>query len=83
MFTVAWQLVGDVLFPLLDQNKLYTTKWLDYQDFKIVVNYLNTANTTRLSEEQLVWVNIGRYLGPFSGPRYLTDESTIRHIHNF
>lgn len=45
-----------VLFPLLDQNKLYTTKWLDYQDFKIVVNYLNTANTTRLSEEQLVWV---------------------------
>ena|SRR5947207_211055 len=36
-----------VLFPLLDQNKLYTTKWLDYQDFKIVVNFLSTASTTR------------------------------------
>nr|QVG61567.1 hypothetical protein [Rhizoctonia sp.] len=44
-----------VLFPLLDKNLLYTTKWLDYQDFKSVVKYLSTASTTRLSEDQLVW----------------------------
>ena len=44
-----------VLFPLLDQCPLYTTKWLDYQDFKLVVNFLSAASTTRLSENQLVW----------------------------
>lgn len=44
-----------VLFPLLDRYSLYTTKWLDYQDFKLVVNYLSTARTTRLTENQLVW----------------------------
>ena len=44
-----------VLFPLLDQCPLYTTKWLDYQDFKLVVNYLSAASTTRLSENQLAW----------------------------
>ena len=45
-----------VLLPLLDRNLLYTTKWLDYLDFKSVVIYLSTASTTRLSEERLVWV---------------------------
>lgn len=29
-----------VLFPLLDNYNLYTTKWLDYLDFKKVVLFL-------------------------------------------
>lgn len=40
-----------VLFPLLDQYNLYTTKWLDYVDFKYVVYYLLNANTTLLTAE--------------------------------
>ncbi len=46
-----------VLFPLLDQYNLYTTKWLDYLDFKSVVYYLSSASTTLLSNDNLVWAN--------------------------
>lgn len=46
-----------VLFPILDQYVLYTTKWLDYLDFKTVALYLSTATTTRLSAERLIWIN--------------------------
>jgi len=46
-----------VLFPLLDQYNLFTTKWLDYLDFKLVVNSLLAAKTTRLTEEQAVWIH--------------------------
>src|SRR2546423_3691166 len=45
-----------VLFPLLDENVLYTTKWLDYQDLnQLVVNYLSTATTARLSSDRSLW----------------------------
>ena len=43
----------NVLFPLLDKYKLYTTKWLDYNDFKSVVYFLVNSNTTLLSSSQL------------------------------
>lgn len=49
--------LNTVLLPLLDQNKLFTTKWLDYLDFKLVVNYLSTAKTTRITEDIAIWVN--------------------------
>lgn len=39
----------NVLFPLIDKYKLYTTKWLDYIDFKSVVLFLANSNTSRLS----------------------------------
>jgi len=42
-----------VLFPLLDKYNLYTTKWLDYIDFKSIVNFLSESNTTKLSSSQL------------------------------
>jgi len=48
----------NVLFPLLDEYKLYTTKWLDYNDFKKVVLFLSNSNTTRISLAQLAWVKI-------------------------
>jgi hypothetical protein len=43
-----------VLIPLLDQYNLFTTKWLDYLDFKLIVNYLSTVNTTRLTEDAAI-----------------------------
>jgi hypothetical protein len=43
----------NVLFPLLDKYNLYTTKWLDYIDFKKVVLFLSESNTTRVSSSQL------------------------------
>jgi hypothetical protein len=46
----------NVLFPLIDEYKLYTTKWLDYIDFKSVVSFLANSNTSRLSSSQLEWV---------------------------
>ena len=45
----------NVLFPLLDKYNLYTTKWLDYIDFKKVVYFLSESNTTRVSLSQLEW----------------------------
>ena len=56
-----------VLLPLIDKYKLYTTKWLDYIDFKFVLLFLANANTTRLTPSQLEWIkeiknkmNLGR-----------------------
>lgn len=56
-----------ILFPLLDKYHLYTTKWLDYLDFKSVVLYLSNSSTTRVSLSQLDWIkaiisqmNLGR-----------------------
>ena len=43
----------NVIFPLLDKYNLYTTKWLDYIDFKKVVYFLSESNTTRVSLSQL------------------------------
>jgi LAGLIDADG endonuclease. len=55
------------LFPLLNKYQLYTTKWLDYVDFKSVVLFLSESSTTRLSLPQLEWIrgimsqmNLGR-----------------------
>lgn len=45
-----------VLFPLLVKYQLYTTKWLDYLDFKSVVLFLSYSSTTRLSLSQLEWI---------------------------
>lgn len=49
--------LNTVLFPLLDKYNLYTTKWLDYIDFKSVVNFLLTTNTTLLSDSKLIKIN--------------------------
>lgn len=73
----------NVLFPLLDQYNLFTTKWLDYLDFKLVVNYLITARTTRLNEELALWIhplikgmNLGRTEFNFSLiPAIITIDS--------
>ena len=43
----------NVLFPLLEKYKLYTSKWLDYLDFKKVALFLSESNTTRVSLSQL------------------------------
>ena len=43
-----------ILFPLLDKYNLYTTKWLDYIDFKSVVNCLLTNNSTIVSDNKLI-----------------------------
>lgn len=55
------------LFPLIDKYHLYTTKWLDYTNFKSVVLFLSELDTTRLSSSQLEQVrgimsqmNLGR-----------------------
>ena len=34
-----------VLFPLLAKYHLYTSKWLDYLDFKTVILFLSKYNT--------------------------------------
>jgi len=34
---------------------LFTTKWLDYLDFKLVVKFLSSTNTTRVSNTKLEW----------------------------
>jgi hypothetical protein len=56
-----------VLFSLLYKYPLYTSKWLDYIDFKSVVEFLSESSTTRLSLSQLEWIkgimsqmNLGR-----------------------
>ena len=46
-----------VLLPLLDEYNLLTSKWLDYQDFKSVVNYLYTTGSSRLSADKLAWAS--------------------------
>lgn len=49
--------LNTVLFPLLDKYNLYTTKWLDYIDFKSVVNYLLISNTTLISDNKRIEIN--------------------------
>lgn len=44
----------NVLFPLLDQYKLLTTKWLDYLDFKSARVFL-LNNQPTLTDSQLSW----------------------------
>ena len=58
-----------VLFPLLDKYHLYSTKWLDYADFKSVVVLLSESDTTRLSISEIEKIknimsqmNLGRTL---------------------
>jgi hypothetical protein len=46
-----------VLLPLLDEYNLLTSKWLDYLDFKSVVNYLYTTRSSRLSADKLAWAS--------------------------
>jgi hypothetical protein len=46
----------NVLFPLLDRYSLYTTKYLDYIDFKSAVNLLFSLSTTRLSGEEFIFI---------------------------
>ena len=46
-----------VLLPLLDEYNLLTSKWLDYLDFKSVVNDLYTTGSSRLSADKLAWVS--------------------------
>ena len=43
----------NIFFPLLDKYNLYTSKWLDYIDFKKVVYFLSKSETTRLSLSEL------------------------------
>jgi hypothetical protein len=43
----------NVLFPLLEKYNLYTTKWLDYIDFKKVVLFLSDSKTTRVSLSEI------------------------------
>lgn len=45
----------NVLFPLIDNYKLFTTKWLDYNDFKSVAMYLSKSNTTSLLGHPSLW----------------------------
>jgi hypothetical protein len=45
-----------VIFPLLDKYSLYTSKWLDYVDFKSVVVFFSDSSITRLSLSQLEWI---------------------------
>lgn len=44
----------NVLFPLLDQYKLLTSKWLDYLDFISATIYL-TNNKAKLATTELSW----------------------------
>lgn len=45
----------NVLFPLLDEYKLFTTKWLDYLSFKSAAEHLSAASTTLLNPMELAW----------------------------
>lgn len=45
----------NVLLPFLETYKLYTSKWLDYIDFKKVLLFLSESNTTKVSLAQLHW----------------------------
>ena len=47
----------NVLLPLLDNYNLFTTKWLDYLDIKLMVTFLSSTNTTRVSNTKLEWAN--------------------------
>ena len=42
-----------VLFPLLDKYNLFTTKWLDYIDFKQAVLFISDSKTTKVPLTEL------------------------------
>ena len=46
----------NVLFPILDQYKLLTTKYLDYQDFSKVVKKLVINNSSVFIGSDLTWL---------------------------
>jgi hypothetical protein len=48
----------NILFPLLNQYPLYTTKYLDYLDFKYAVELLSNSKSTRIEGNDLLFVNI-------------------------
>ena len=53
-------MIGNKAFIIdftIDRYNLYTTKWLDYIDFKSVVNYLLTNNSTIISDNKLIEIN--------------------------
>ena len=68
----------NVLFPLLEKYKLYTTKWLDYIDFKKVVVFLSESKTTRLSLSQLELVK--NIIGNMNAGRTEFNYSLIPNI---
>jgi hypothetical protein len=45
-----------VLIPLLDQYKLHTSKFLDYQDFKLAASFLSSLSNTRPTGNDIVWL---------------------------
>lgn len=45
-----------VLFPLLDEYTLHTIKYLDYLDFKLIVNILLNSKSTRITGLDLITV---------------------------
>lgn len=55
VITNAGDLIN-VLFPILDQYKLLTTKYLDYLDFVKVVNKLITNKSSVFIGEDLTWL---------------------------
>nr|QCQ69140.1 LAGLIDADG endonuclease [Powellomyces hirtus] len=44
-----------VLIPLIYKYRLFTTKWLDFMDFRLVVNQIREAGTSKLTSAQLAW----------------------------
>ena len=57
VITNAGDLIN-VLFPILDQYKLLTTKYLDYLDFAKVVKKLVTNKSSVFTGEDLTWLKI-------------------------
>ena len=55
VITNAGDLIN-VLFPILDQYKLLTTKYLDYLDFVKVVNKVITNKSSVFTGENLTWL---------------------------
>lgn len=59
--------ITNQLFPLLEKNPLKTTKYLDYIDFRTIVQKLNKSETSLFTGDDLLWVtncmknmNLGR-----------------------
>lgn len=64
-----------VLIPLLDTYTLYTTKFLDYLDFKQAVNLLVSLPTSRLQGANLEFIK--SLISGMNSGRQLIDYSTI------
>lgn len=46
--------INKILIPLLDMHTLRTTKYLDYLDFKLIVDILNNSKSTRVIGDDLI-----------------------------